>query len=189
MNVMLRHIYICTRSIQIYFRIFFHFICVSLSFHCSHIISIFSEIFPIFLPILFTPKACHFDMALLILLPFKHPGRHLLWIKASMGPKDHNTQGHTIQDQVELFLIILLPITFHNHFPPRTIFTLHLIRTARAVRHTSVNSHYVLAEVCPPFLFHFIRLVSDFHIIDDITCYNNHIDIWVNINNWVDIIT
>ena len=72
----LRHMHICTRSIQIYFRIFFHFICVSPSFHCSHAIPIFSEIFPIFLPILFTSKACHFDMALLILLLFKRPGRH-----------------------------------------------------------------------------------------------------------------
>ena len=73
---LLRHMHICTRSIQIYFCIFFHFICVLLFFHCSHIIPIFSEIFPIFLPILFTSKACHFDMALLILLPFKRLGWH-----------------------------------------------------------------------------------------------------------------
>ena len=73
---LLRHIHICTRSIQIYFCIFFPFICVSSSFHCSHTIPIFSEFFPIFLPILFTSKACHFNMALLILLPFKCPGRH-----------------------------------------------------------------------------------------------------------------
>ena len=75
-RVMLRHMHICTRSIQICFHIFFHFICVLLSFHCLHIIPIFSEIFPIFLPIPFTLKACHFDMALLILLPFKRPGQH-----------------------------------------------------------------------------------------------------------------
>ena len=36
----------------------------------------FSEFFPIFLPIPFTSKACHFDTELLILLPFKCPGRH-----------------------------------------------------------------------------------------------------------------
>ena len=58
-------------------NIFPHFLsfylCIT-SFHCSHAIPIFSEIFPIFLPILFTSKACHFDMALLVLLPFKHPG-------------------------------------------------------------------------------------------------------------------
>ena len=73
-HVLLRHMHICTRSIQIYFHIFFPFICVPLSFHCSHIIPIFSEFFPIFLPIPFTLKACHFDTALLILLPFKRTG-------------------------------------------------------------------------------------------------------------------
>ena len=46
--LLLRHMHICTRSIQIYFRIFFHFICVSLSFHCSHIIPIFFWNFPYF---------------------------------------------------------------------------------------------------------------------------------------------
>ena len=67
------YMHICTKSIQIYFGIFFDFILVLLSFHCSHTVSIFSKFFPIFLAILFTSKACHFDMALLILLPFKRP--------------------------------------------------------------------------------------------------------------------
>ena len=58
--------HICTKSIQIYFGIFFDFILVLLSFHCSHTVPIFFEFFPIFLAILFTSKACHFDMALLI---------------------------------------------------------------------------------------------------------------------------
>ena len=70
--------HICTKSIQIYFGIFFDFILVLLSFHCSHTVPIFSEIFPIFPAILFTSKACHFDMALLILLPFKRPRSHAL---------------------------------------------------------------------------------------------------------------
>ena len=77
LGVALTHILICIyiymKSIQIYFGIFFHFICVLLSCHCLHIISIFSEIFPIFVATLFTLKACHLDMALLILLPFRHP--------------------------------------------------------------------------------------------------------------------
>ena len=67
------YMHICTKSIQIYFSIFFDFILVLLSFHCSHTVLIFSEFFPIFLAILFTSKACHFDMALLILLLFKCP--------------------------------------------------------------------------------------------------------------------
>ena len=67
------YIHICTKSIQIYLGIFFDFILVLLSFHCSHTIPIFSEFFPIFPAILFTSKACHFDTALLILLPFKRP--------------------------------------------------------------------------------------------------------------------
>ena len=58
--------HICTKSIQIYFGIFFDFILVLLSFHCSHTVPIFSEFLPIFLAILFTSKACHFDTALLI---------------------------------------------------------------------------------------------------------------------------
>ena len=60
------YMHICTMSIQIYFGIFFDFILVLLLFHCSHTVPIFSEFFPIFLAILFTSKACHFDMALLI---------------------------------------------------------------------------------------------------------------------------
>ena len=71
------YMHICTKSIQIYFGIFFDFILVLLSFHCSHTIPIFSEFFPIFLAILFTSKACHFDTALLILLLFKHPHSHV----------------------------------------------------------------------------------------------------------------
>ena len=81
--------HICTKSIQIYFGIFFDFIFVLLSFHCLHTIPIFSKIFPIFLAILFTSKACHFDMALLILLPFKHPHS-----RTSCGIKSYHTQ-HT----------------------------------------------------------------------------------------------
>ena len=64
--------HICTKSIQADFGIFFDFILVSHSFHCSHIISIFSEIFPIFVAVLFISKACHFNTALFILLPFRH---------------------------------------------------------------------------------------------------------------------
>ena len=70
------YMHICTKSIQIYFGIFFDFIFVLLSFHCSHTIPIFSKFLPIFLAILFTSKACHFDTALLILLPFKRPRSH-----------------------------------------------------------------------------------------------------------------
>ena len=44
--------HICTKSIQIYFGIFFHFILVLLSFHCSHTVPIFFRIFPYF--------SCHF---------------------------------------------------------------------------------------------------------------------------------
>ena len=65
------YMHICTKSIQIYLGIFFDFILVLLSFHCLHTVPIFSKIFPIFLAILFTSKACHFDVALLILLLFK----------------------------------------------------------------------------------------------------------------------
>ena len=79
--------HICTKSIQIYFGIFFDFILILLSFHCSHTVPIFSENFPIFPAILFTSKACHFDMALLILLPFKHPHSH-----ASCRIKSYHTQ-------------------------------------------------------------------------------------------------
>ena len=46
------HMLICiyaTKSIQIYFGIFFDFILVLLSFHCSHTIPFFSKFFPIFL--------------------------------------------------------------------------------------------------------------------------------------------
>ena len=60
------YMHICTKSIQIYFGISFDFILVLLSFHCSHTVPIFSEFFPIFLAVLFTSKACHFDTALLI---------------------------------------------------------------------------------------------------------------------------
>ena len=76
------YMHICTKSIQIYFSIFLDFILVLLSFHCLHTVPIFpnffSKIFPIFLAILFTSKACHFDTALLILLLFKHPHSHAL---------------------------------------------------------------------------------------------------------------
>ena len=48
------YMHICTKSIQIDFGIFFNFILVLLSFHCSHTVPIFSEFFPIFLAILFT---------------------------------------------------------------------------------------------------------------------------------------
>ena len=41
------------RSIHIYFGILFHFIHKLLYFHCSHIVSIFSKIFPIFVATLF----------------------------------------------------------------------------------------------------------------------------------------
>ena len=81
------YMHICTKSIQIYFGIFFDFILVLLSFHCSHTVPIFSEIFPIFLAILFTSKACHFDTALLILLPFKRPHFRML-----CGIKLYHTQ-------------------------------------------------------------------------------------------------
>ena len=40
--------HICTKSIQIYFSIFFDFILVLLSFHCSHTIPTFSDFFPYF---------------------------------------------------------------------------------------------------------------------------------------------
>ena len=81
------YMHICTKSIQIYFGIFFDFILVLLSFHCSHTVPIFSNFFPIFPAILFTSKACHFDMALLILLPFKHPHS-----RTSCGIKSYYTQ-------------------------------------------------------------------------------------------------
>ena len=44
------HDSICTKSIQIYFGIFFDFILVLLSFHCSHTVPIFSEFSLFFLP-------------------------------------------------------------------------------------------------------------------------------------------
>ena len=65
------HIY--TKSIQIYFGIFFDFIVAFHSFHCSHTVTNFLILFPIFPAILCTSKACHFDTALLILLPFECP--------------------------------------------------------------------------------------------------------------------
>ena len=94
--------------------------------------------------------ASHFTFA--ILRCPSQPGG-VLWIKASVAPKTATPRATLFGAKFELFLIILLPIMFHGHFPPRTIFTLHLIRAGRAVCHTSVNSHYMLAEVCPPFLF------------------------------------
>ena len=59
------NMHICTRSIQIYFWIFFDFILLSHSFHCLHTVTIFLRFFSIFVVVLFTSKACHFDMALL----------------------------------------------------------------------------------------------------------------------------
>ena len=70
--------HICIKSIQIYFSIFFDFIVAFHLFHCSHTVTIFLIFFPIFLAILFTSKACHFDMAPLILLLFKHLHSHVL---------------------------------------------------------------------------------------------------------------
>ena len=49
------YMHICTKSIQIYFGIFFDFILVILSFHCSHTVPIFSEFFRIF-----PYFSCHF---------------------------------------------------------------------------------------------------------------------------------
>ena len=46
------YMHICTKSIQIYFGIFFDFILVLLSFHCSHTVPNFFRIFPYF--------SCHF---------------------------------------------------------------------------------------------------------------------------------
>ena len=46
------YMHICTKSIQIYFGIFFDFILVLLSFHCSHTVPIFFRNFPYF--------SCHF---------------------------------------------------------------------------------------------------------------------------------
>ena len=46
------YMHICTKSIQIYFGIFFDFILVLLSFHCSHTIPNFFQNFPYF--------SCHF---------------------------------------------------------------------------------------------------------------------------------
>ena len=45
---MLAYMHISTKSIQIYFGIFFDFILVLLSFHCSHTIPIFFQFFPYF---------------------------------------------------------------------------------------------------------------------------------------------
>ena len=47
------YMHICTKSIEIFFGIFFDFILVLLSFHCFHTIPIFSENFPIFFAVLF----------------------------------------------------------------------------------------------------------------------------------------
>ena len=55
-----------TRSIQIYFCIFFDFIHVLLSFHCSHTVPMFSEFFPIFVAILFISKSLSFQHGTLI---------------------------------------------------------------------------------------------------------------------------
>ena len=63
------YMHICTRSIQIYFWIFFDFILLSHSFHCLHTMTIFLIFFSIFVVVLFTSKACHFNTALL----FRHP--------------------------------------------------------------------------------------------------------------------
>ena len=57
----------CSVFSLILFIVAFH------SFHCSHTVTIFLIFFPIFPAILFTSKGCHFDMAQLILLLFKHP--------------------------------------------------------------------------------------------------------------------
>ena len=78
------YMHICTKSIQIYFNIFFDFILVLLSFCCLHTVPIFSAFFPIFPAILFTLKACHFDMALWILLLFKHLCSLLVCIEVSL---------------------------------------------------------------------------------------------------------
>ena len=91
------YMHICTKSIQIYFGIFFDFIPVLLSFHCSHTILIFSEIFPIFPAILFTSKACHFDTALLILLPFKCLHSHALCRIKSYHTQCTHSLRHTEQ--------------------------------------------------------------------------------------------
>ena len=84
------HMLICiyAQSQSKYISVFsFDFILVLLSFHCSHTVPIFSEFFSIFLAILFTSKAYHFDTALSILLPFKRPRS-----RASCGIKSYYTQ-------------------------------------------------------------------------------------------------
>ena len=68
------YMYICTKSIQIYFGIFFDFILVLLSFHCSHTILIFSEFFPIFVAVLFISKSLSFQHSTLICF---HLGTHI----------------------------------------------------------------------------------------------------------------
>ena len=70
------YMHICTKSIEIFFGIFFDFILVLLSFHCLHTILIFSENFPIFfavLFILFISKKPVISTWHSYLLPFRRP--------------------------------------------------------------------------------------------------------------------
>ena len=91
MDGMLGHICLYAYMHKVNPNIFRYFLwfysCITFISLLAHRSNFFFKFFPIFLAILLTSKACHFDTALLILLPFKRPRS-----RASCGIKSYYTQ-------------------------------------------------------------------------------------------------
>ena len=106
-HYVLGHIYIYADGHKVNPDIFHYFIsfysCITSISLFTHYFYFFSENFPIFVATPFTSKACHSDMALLILLPFGHPLSH-----ASCGIKLYN---------MKISISEVGARTLHNHLP------------------------------------------------------------------------
>ena len=113
------NMHICTRSIQIYFWIFFDFILLSHSFHCSHTVTIFLIFFPIFVVILFTSKSLSFRHGTYICF---HLGACVPTHRVESNCTIHITHAHLgMLSRVEAGARNWVYVGWdtHSHFPPQ----------------------------------------------------------------------
>ena len=131
----------CLLYCVFFFLLLFSIACCLLSMCCYRFRIIFlGESGKSLLDVIVTPKHPCID----------HTGSYI-WlsrIKASAGSQDRNTQGHTIHSKLE-FLFSFFCSSRFTVISSRKQFYFHLKRICRTVCHTSVDSHYVSAEVCP----------------------------------------
>ena len=134
----------CLLYCVFFFLLLFSIACCLLSMCCYRFRIIFlGESGKSLLDVIVTPKHPCID----------HTGSYI-WlsrIKASAGSQDRNTQGHTIHSKLEFLFSFFCSSRFTViSSRKQKNFTFILKRIRRTVCHTSVDSHYVSAEVCPP---------------------------------------